>query len=377
VPPPSKSQAHRLLIAAALAGSEGRVSNLALSQDILATKACITALREEGKGLPVLPCGESGSTLRFLIPVALVLRGGGVFTGKGRLMERPQKPYFDIFDRIGVKYTLENGTLTVEGKLVSGRYELPGNVSSQFITGLLYALPLLEGDSEILLTTRLESAGYVDMTLDVLEQHGIRVETTQSGWRIPGGQSYQPIDAAVEADWSQAGFWYAASGIDNDVTVAGMEMNSKQGDKKVQEYYCRLCIGGEAELDVSDCPDLVPPLAAHAALRAGFVTRIVGAGRLRIKESDRLSAVTQVLNAMGAKVEEGPDSLTMTGQATLAGGVTVSSHNDHRIAMMAAIAATCCEKPVTITQAQCVQKSYPDFWEDYEDLGGSIVREEV
>ena len=374
-PPPSKSQAHRLLIAAALAGGEGRISNLADSQDILATKACIAALREPCDGLPRLDCGESGSTLRFFIPIALVLRGGGVFTGRGRLMERPQKPYFDIFDRIGVRYRLENGTFTVEGRLVPGTYELPGDISSQFITGLLYALPLLAGDSDIILTTKLESAGYVDMTLDVLERHGVTVQPIPGGWHVPGGQTYRAVDAAVEADWSQAGFWYAAAGIDNDVTVAGMDQNSRQGDRKLLDYYRTLCLGGEAVLDVADCPDLVPPLAAHAALRNGR-TRIVNAGRLRIKESDRLAAVTQVLNTLGAKVEEGPDSLTITGQEQLAGGVTVDSHNDHRIAMMAAIAATCCGAPVTITGADCVKKSYPDFWEDYEELGGVITKED-
>lgn len=396
-PPPSKSQAHRLLIAAALAGGVSKISNVAFSQDILATLNCMQAMgtRVErpsavelelhglGRSIPQyrdpaylhsFDCGESGSTLRFLIPIALAVVGGGVFTGRGRLMERPQKPYFDIFDRIGVKYRLENGALTVEGELVPGVYELPGDVSSQFITGLLYALPLLAGDSGIRLTTKLESASYVDMTLDVLRAHGVTVEAVDGGWKVPGKQTYAPIDAAVEADWSQAGFWYAAAGVDNDVTIAGMDPASKQGDRKIQDFYYQLCMGGEAVLDVADCPDLVPPLAAHAALRKG-VTRIINAGRLRIKESDRLAAVTQVLNAMGAQVEEGADCLTITGQDTLAGGVTVDSHNDHRIAMMAAIAATRCKDPVTITGAQCVKKSYPDFWEDYEDLGGIITKE--
>ena len=412
VPPPSKSQAHRLLIAAALAGGEGRVTNLADSQDILATKACIAALREPCDGLPELDCGESGSTLRFFIPIALVLRKGGVFIGRGRLIERPQQPYFDIFDRIGVKYSLEKGKLTVQGELTPGVYELPGDVSSQFITGLLYALPLLEGDSEIRLTTRLESAGYVTMTLEVLERYGVVVKRVPGGWQIPGGQTYKAIDAAVEADWSQAGFWYAAAGIGNDVTVAGMNEKSCQGDRVIAHYDEMLRNkplqggvsvpiyavgdkeGGEkvtrfadlprrysVSLDVSHCPDLVPPLAAWGALMRDEQGQlgdlyIKNAGRLRIKESDRLAAVTQVLNAMGAKVEEGEDRLTILGQKTLPGGVTVDSFNDHRIAMMAAIAATRCEKPITITGAQCVKKSYPNFWEDYEKLGGMITREE-
>lgn len=371
VPPPSKSQAHRLLIAAALAGGEGRVSNLADSQDILATKACIAALKEPCDGLPHLECGESGSTLRFFIPIALALRKGGIFTGKGRLMERPQKPYFDIFDRIGVNYRLENGVLTVEGNLVSGRYELPGDVSSQFITGLLYALPLLEGDSEICLTTKLESKGYIDMTLEVLERYGVRIECVENGWKVAGGQTYVPIDAVVEADWSQAGFWYAAIGVGNAVEIEGMNPVSTQGDMRIVPYHLKLSQPGDVELDVSQCPDLVPPLAAHAALRTGK-TEIINAGRLRIKESDRLAAVTQVLTAMGAEIEEHPEGLTIVGKASLKGGVTVDSHNDHRIAMMAAVAATCCEQPVTVTGAQSVRKSYPNFWEDYTALGGQV-----
>lgn len=371
VPPPSKSQAHRLLIAAALANGEGRISNLADSQDILATKACIAALKEPCDGLPHLECGESGSTLRFFIPIALALRNGGVFTGKGRLMERPQKPYFDMFDRIGVQYSLENGVLTIAGALVSGRYELPGDVSSQFITGLLYALPLLNGDSEICLTTKLESEGYVDMTLEVLEKYGIRIECIENGWKIPGGQTYVAVDAAVEADWSQAGFWYAAAGVGNEVEIDGMNPMSTQGDMRIVPYYMKLSHPGDVELDVSQCPDLVPPLAAHAALRKG-TTEIINAGRLRMKESDRLAAVTQVLTAMGAEIEEHPEGLTIVGKEKLAGGVTVDSHNDHRIAMMAAMAATRCENPVTVTGAQSVRKSYPNFWEDYVNMGGQV-----
>lgn len=371
VPPPSKSQAHRLLIAAALANGEGRISNLADSQDILATKACIAALKQPCEGLPRLECGESGSTLRFFIPIALALRGGGIFSGKGRLMERPQKPYFDIFDRIGVKHAMENGLLTVEGELVSGRYELPGDVSSQFITGLLYSLPLLEGNSEIVLTTKLESKGYVDMTLEVLEKYGIRIEQEEWGWKVPGGQTYVPVDAAVEADWSQAGFWYAAAGVGNPVEIEGMNSMSTQGDMRIVPYYLKLSQPGNVELDVSQCPDLVPPLSAHAALRKGK-TEIINAGRLRIKESDRLAAVTQVLTAMGAEIEEHPEGLTIVGRDSLVGGVTVDSHNDHRIAMMAAMAATRCEQPVTITGAQSVRKSYPNFWEDYANMGGQV-----
>ena len=374
-PPPSKSQAHRLLIAAALADGESRIEHLADSQDIQATRRCMAALKAPGEDLPVLDCGESGSTLRFLIPVALALRGGGRFTGRGRLMERPQKPYFDLFDEKGIAYRQEDGVLTVQGRLTPGTFALPGDVSSQFVTGLLYALPLLEGDSRITLTTPLESRGYVDMTLEALERFGIRAECPDGRTlRIPGGQTYRPCRAAVESDYSQAAFYYAANGLGGQVEILGLNPRSAQGDRCIVPYHMQLCGPGEAELDVSQCPDLVPPLAAHAALRQG-ITRIVNAARLRIKESDRLTAVTQVLTALGADVVEGADRLTITGQPEgLAGGVTVDSHNDHRIAMMAAIAATRCAAPVTIIGAECVAKSYPDFWEDYERLGGQIQR---
>lgn len=374
-PPPSKSQAHRLLIAAALADGESRIEHLADSQDIQATRRCMAALKAPGEDLPVLDCGESGSTLRFLIPVALALRGGGRFTGRGRLMERPQKPYFDLFDEKGIAYRQEDGVLTVQGRLTPGTFALPGDVSSQFVTGLLYALPLLEGDSRITLTTPLESRGYVDMTLEALERFGIRAECPDGRTlRVPGGQTYRPCRAAVESDYSQAAFYYAANGLGGQVEILGLNPRSAQGDRCIVPYHMQLCGPGEAELDVSQCPDLVPPLAAHAALRQG-ITRIVNAARLRIKESDRLTAVTQVLTALGADVVEGADRLTITGQPEgLAGGVTVDSHNDHRIAMMLAVAATRAEGTVTIRGAESVAKSYPDFWEDYERLGGQIQR---
>lgn len=375
-PPPSKSYSHRALIAAALAGAGSELTNLADSKDITATRRCLEALAASGEEPPLLDCGESGSTLRFLIPVALALRGGARFTGQGRLMERPQKPYFDLFDEKGIFYEQKDGILTVQGTLTPGAYRLPGDVSSQFVTGLLYALPLLSGStSEIMLTSPLESRAYVDMTVEVMERFGVQVEEAPTGWTVPGGQSYRPNALAVEADWSQAGFFYAARGLGNDLDIRGMNPDSTQGDRIIVTYYEKLARDGDVELDVSQCPDLVPPLAVHAAVRSG-TTRIVNAARLRIKESDRLASVTQVLNAMGAQVEEHPDSLTITGQPCLKGGVVVDSHNDHRIAMMAAIAATRCREPVTVPGAECVAKSYPNFWEDYEALGGQIVRRE-
>ena len=265
--------------------------------------------------------------------------------------------------------------LAVEGRLTPGVYALPGDVSSQFITGLLYALPLLEGDSELVLTTALESRGYVDMTLDALAQFGVSAEYDgDRRFRVPGNQAYRHRDLAIEGDWSNAAFWFAAAFLGHRVDVEGLNPRSVQGDRVIGEQLARLTQPGPAELDVSQCPDLVPPLAAMAALRAGETTAIVNAARLRIKESDRLASVTQVLNALGAGVEEHADHLVLRGRERLAGGVTVSGHNDHRIAMMAAIAATRCQGPVTITGAECVNKSYPRFWADYEALGGQIAR---
>ena len=370
-PPPSKSMAHRAILAAALAGG-GTISNLAASQDIEATRRCIAALNAEGLDLPLLDCGESGSTLRFLIPLALALRGGGIFTGRGRLMERPQKPYFDIFDEKGIFYEQKGGTLTVRGELTPGEYRLPGNVSTQFVTGLLYALPLLDGDSEIVLTSRLEGWGYVDMTLNTLEKFGITTEERDTGWIVPGRQVYQPCGLTVEADWSQAAFWYAAEFLGNSVQVSGMPKYSRQGDSKFAWFNRRLAMPRNMGFSVADCPDLVPPLAAMAALRNGYATYMGNAARLRLKESDRLATVAQTLNALGAQVEEGPDFLKITGKDGLAGGVTVDCCNDHRIAMMAAVAATRCREPVTLLGAECVSKSYPNFWDDYRMLGGEF-----
>lgn len=370
-PPPSKSIAHRAILAAALAGG-GTISNLAASQDIEATRRCIAALNAEGPDLPLLDCGESGSTLRFLIPLALVLRGGGIFTGRGRLMERPQKPYFDIFDEKGIFYEQKDGVLTVRGHLEPGEYRLPGNVSSQFVTGLLYALPLLDGDSEIVLTSTLESAGYVIMTENVLEKFGITAEEQDTGWVIPGGQVYQPCDLTIETDWSQAAFWYATEFLGNSVEVSGMPKYSCQGDRKFGGFYYRLTMPRNMGFPVADCPDLVPPLAAMAALRNGYTTYMGNAARLRMKESDRLTTVAQTLNALGAQVEEGPDFLKIWGRDGLTGGVTVDCCNDHRIAMMAAVAATRCAEPVTLLGAECVSKSYPNFWEEYKRLGGKF-----
>ena len=390
-PPPSKSQAHRLILAAALSGGVSTLSGVDLSQDIEATLNCLSALgsRVERLGggrlaihglgnsgvqpssFPELDCGESGSTLRFLIPVALVVAGEGVFIGRGRLMERPQEPYFRLFKEKGIQYARENGTLSVRGALEPGEYVLPGNVSSQFFTGLLYTLPLLDGPSVLRSSTPLESRGYVDMTLDVLRRFGAVVEEEQEGvFRIPGKQAFMPRNLEMEADWSNAAFWYAANFLGARLKVEGLNLNSVQGDRQIGALYWRLARPGEAEIDLSQCPDLAPPLAAMAAVRAG-TTRFVNAGRLRLKESDRLATVAQTLRALGGCAAVEGDMLTVEGRESLEGG-TVDGCGDHRIAMMAAVAAVACQTPVTILGAECVKKSYPNFWEDYVRLGGSV-----
>ena len=374
-PPSSKSQAHRAVLALMLARGEGCLSNLSVSQDIHATQDCAAALksgRPAGEdGLPLLNCGESGSTLRFLIPVALALRGGGHFTGRGRLMERPQGPYLQLFREKGIGWERKGAWLTVSGRLEPGVYALPGDVSSQFITGLLYALPLLPGESRIVLTTPLESRGYVDMTLEMLRQFGVAVEEREDGFLVPGRQTYQARALTLEADWSQAAFWYAANFLGSNVTIEGLNPRSVQGDRAVAAFYWKLARPGDVELDVSQYPDLVPPLAAMAAVRRG-TARLTNAARLRMKESDRLASVTAALAALGAEVAEGEDSLTIRGLEHLAGGGVVDSQNDHRIAMMAAVAAVACEKPVILEGAECVAKSYPEFWDHYQTLGGRV-----
>lgn len=389
-PPPSKSQAHRMLIAAALAEGESAVRNLDPSEDILATVGALEALgarcvlSEQGAAvtrrggleteaeLPELNCGESGSTLRFLIPVALALRGGGVFTGRGRLMERPLEPYFELFRQKGVQWKREEDRLLVRGALTPGIYRLPGDVSSQFVTGLLFALPLLPGDSRIELTTPLESRGYVDMTLEALERFGVSAEPKgESAFGVPGNQRYAPGEVTVESDYSQAAFYAAANFLGGSVDIMGLNPCSVQGDRAILPLAEELKTGGEKDIDVSQCPDLVPALAVMAALRAGEVTRLSNAARLRMKESDRLDAMCTQLSGLGADVKQEADSLLFRGVARLRGG-PADSRNDHRIAMALGVAAARCDGEIELSGAEAVGKSYPRFWEDYRRLGGKV-----
>ena len=391
-PPPSKSMAHRLLIAAALGSGISTVRGVAMSQDVEATLRCLTALgghwRETtpgtleitgiggrrstpGTALPHLDCGESGSTLRFFLPIALAVAGGGVFTGQGRLMARPQGPYLDLFREKGIFCEQTGGTLTVRGTLEPGEYHLPGNVSSQFFTGLLFALPLLGGPSTIVPTTAVESWDYILMTLDALTGAGVTAaepHTPGEAFRVCPS-AYQPFDRTVEADWSQAAFWYAAIALGSQLELTGLNAFSVQGDMAVVPHFLRLTQPGDREIDVSGIPDLLPPLAVMAAVRSG-TTCFVNAARLRMKESDRLETTAALLTALGISAQAGPDFLTVQGGAITGG--TVDGANDHRIVMAAAIAATASSSPVTIRGAEAVKKSYPDFWEVYQSLGGVI-----
>jgi len=418
---PSKSDAHRLLLCAALAEGETRLRmpGRALSQDVAATVACLRALgckiQEADAGLRVtpigdatqlhngtprcvpptgamppeggyalLPCGESGSTLRFLLPAAAALGRTATFTGAGRLPRRPVDTMLFLLREKGCTVEGEALPFSISGKLKSGRYDLAGNVSSQYVSGLLFALPLLAGDSEVRLTSPLESAGYVTMTLRALARFGIAIEATNSGYIVPGGQCYRSPGAVdVEGDWSNAACWLAAGCSGRGLLCRGLAADSAQPDRVILDILNRM--GAEvgatpegffvraerlcaAEADVSECPDLVPVLAVLMALAEGY-SRITNAARLRLKESDRLHAVSETLNALGAVVVERESALEITGVPKLRGG-TVDGFWDHRIVMAAALASAFCERPVRISNAQVIEKSYPDFWEDFRKLGG-------
>ena len=400
--PASKSVAHRAMIAAALADRPTQIVLNAVNDDLTATAACLNALgaacertdfgyrivpvaqeknacgaAENASGAtdlceiassPTLDCGESGSTLRFLLPVAAALGREARFVGHGRLPERPHDVLLDAMAEHGAAADARRLPLQLHGRLRGGTFALPGNVSSQYITGLLMALPLCAEDSVIRLTTRLESAPYVNLTLRALADFGIRAETRPDGWRIPGGQRYRsPGRISVEGDWSGAAFWLAANALGSRVECGNLDDASAQGDRAIRPLLNRL--GGE--IDVSECPDLVPALAVAAAGFPGR-TALVGAARLRLKESDRLASVAALLRALGCAVDEGAESLTIHGGAPLTGG-TVDGCGDHRIVMAAAVAATAASSPVTILGAQAVAKSYPDFFRDFEALGGNLI----
>jgi 3-phosphoshikimate 1-carboxyvinyltransferase len=384
---PSKSVAHRALICAALAkirtGEETQIECAATSADIEATRTCLKALGSGKSGLlpKVLKCGESGSTFRFLLPVVAALGCNCEFQLEGRLPERPLSPLYEELVKQGCTLSPQGSNpFKVKGKLHPGHFIIDAGVSSQFISGLLFALPLLSGTSTIRLWNNIESASYINLTTAMVERFGIKYDFDGTCFVIPGNQTYRaPKDAplVIEGDWSNAAFWLCANFIrrgENDVCVDGLSFDSGQGDSAIVEILGRFRDNeGLVEIDAADIPDLVPILAVTATAIGlkGTTTHIYNAERLRTKESDRLAAVTEMLSALGADITERKDGLEIIGGKPLRGGVTVSSHNDHRIAMAAAIAATMCGLAVTIEGADAVNKSYPGFFEDLKSVGGN------
>jgi len=394
---PSKSQAHRILIASALSGNTACVCSN--SDDIEATGDCLLEL--ENSDEPVFNCRESGSTLRFFLPLSMVFKNKATFIGTGGLPHRPLSPLKEQLEEHGCVFSNKGDDIcTLTGALKGGKFTLPGNVSSQFITGLLFALPLLSESSEIILSSPLQSSPYVTMTLNTLEMFGIKIdalfdescaERSYSAFRIKGGQKYvSPANATVEGDWSNAAFWFVAAAIstsiESTITCNGLDILSAQGDKKIVSILkafggniskCEKSViasPGELhgiEIDAVNIPDLIPIISVLAAVSVGKTT-IINAERLRIKESDRLHAIYDGLTRLGADVEELDGGLIIRGKDRLNGG-TVSGFNDHRIVMSMAIASIRCENPVIIEGAEAVNKSYPNFFDDFKNLGGDVV----
>ncbi|NTW73143.1 MAG: 3-phosphoshikimate 1-carboxyvinyltransferase [Eubacteriaceae bacterium] len=409
--PPSKSMSHRSIFCAALSQGISNIKNVLLSEDIQATCDAMEALGAKIKYKKVdekreiynlriqgtsrlklkkekIDCGESGSTIRFIIPLLALLGERATVTGRGRLVSRPLDTYYEIFEEKKIYYTNKYGELPliINGTLQPGTYHMKGDVSSQFITGLLFALPLLKGDSKLIITTELESKPYVDMTIEMLLRFGIEVENHEySEFTIKGNQEYVASDYSVEGDYSQAAFWLTAGTLGGEIYSNDLRLESLQGDKVIVDIIKNM--GGNIEklllgyrtsrsdtrgitVDASQCPDLVPIVSVLGSLSSGR-TEIINAKRLRIKESDRLDAITQVLTTLGADIFQYTDGLIIQGRDRLKGG-EVDSFNDHRIAMAAAIASIKCDEKVVIKNAQSVNKSYPKFWADFAMLGGRI-----
>lgn len=398
-PPPSKSAAHRAILCAGLAQGTSTLTPIGSSADMEATIGCMhalgatpvrdgTALQMTGISVPpaepvTLDCAESGSTLRFFIPVAAALGVTATFVGHGRLPQRPLGIYLELLPQHGVSCDSAGGLpLTVSGRLQPGLYDLPGDVSSQFITGLLFALPLLSGDSEIRLTTPLQSAAYVEMTVHTLQKFGVQVLCTETGWKVPGNQTYQANNLEIERDWSQAAFLLTAGALSGEVSLTGLDPASAQGDRAIVDLLCRFGADlhwkdgvltarpGELhgiDIDVGQIPDLAPALAVMGACAPGH-TRLLNGARLRLKESDRLASLHRMVCSLGGRAEETADSLILYGSG-LRGG-TADGYNDHRVVMAAAVAALHAAHPVVITDAEAVRKSWPDFFEVFGSLGG-------
>lgn len=399
--PASKSQAHRLLICAALGEETCEIVCDGISADISATAECLRALgakverTETGflvspiqkvpEGCCELLCGESGSTLRFLLPVVGALGAQAAFHREGRLPQRPLAPLDGVLTAHGMTLSEEGDLLLCSGQLQAGNYEIAGNVSSQYISGLLMALPRLTGESTLTVTGTLESAAYIAMTEDALRLSGVEFSKNGAAYAIPGGQRFRlPLCTAVEGDWSNAAFFLCMGALSKGgVRVEKLNLKSSQGDRGVlgvlRAFGAEVGEEGDAvtvrrgtlrgvTIDASPIPDLIPVLSVVASVAAGE-TRVENASRLRLKESDRLQSTANLLRALGGRVEEKEDGLVITGVPALHGGA-VETQNDHRLAMSAATAACAATGEITVDNDGCVAKSYPRFWEDYGSLKG-------
>ena len=405
--PPSKSLSHRAIIAAALAEGESIISNVLYSKDILATidamRACGAEIKEYSDHLvihgskvkrvkSIINANESGSTIRFMIPIALVSDEEIEFRGENHLVKRPLDTFLEIFDSQGIKYTRGEDylPLKVYSGLKCGTFKVRGDISSQFITGLLYALPLLDGDSKIVITTNLESKGYIDLTLDMLKKFGIEIENKEyKEFIIKGNQSYKPYNYTIEGDFSQSAFFLVADALGADIKLSCMNMDSHQGDKKIlldmEDFGSNIIFENDllslenkalhgATIDFSQSPDLGPALTVLAALANGE-SNFINAGRLRIKECDRITAMRIELEKMGAKIIEHKDGMTIYGVKELHGAI-IDSHNDHRVAMAIAMASLKTKGDIKILNAGCVSKSFPNFFSVFESLGGIVSYED-
>ena len=373
---PSKSIAHRLLICAAFSDKPTQLICAETSRDMDATADCLRALGAEilrtetgytvfpVKQVPqtaLLPCGESGSTLRFLLPVVGALGVDGTFRMEGRLPQRPLSPLWEEMERMGCILSRPTvDTIRCSGKMKPGAYSISGNVSSQYITGLMLALSILGEPSTLKVTGSIESKPYIDITKDVLQQFGVDPE------RLGSEKLCSPGYITVEGDWSNGAFWMSANALGSDILVTGLNYDSFQGDRMVMEILPELSRGCPT-VSAADIPDLVPILAIVAAAKHGAVFTDIR--RLRLKESDRVASVIAMIEALGGTAWATENTLTIAGTG-LAGG-TVDACNDHRIAMAASIGATVCKETVSILGAECVSKSYPRFWEEYSRLGGN------
>ncbi|MBP3362105.1 MAG: 3-phosphoshikimate 1-carboxyvinyltransferase [Clostridia bacterium] len=377
--PASKSFAHRYIVAAMLSDNKTRININAYSDDILKTLSCVDALGGEysraGSSVTVSPihafaenalidCGESGTTARIMLPVCAAAAKSAVISGSGRLPERPFSEIVRVLREGGASLSSDKLPISVCGGLKSGDYEIEGHISSQYITGLMFALSTLDSGSRIVLKTPLQSAAYVEMTRDVLKEFGIDIQKKSYGYDVPAGKLRTPGEVFVEGDWSNSAFWIVASALGNEVKVEGLNYSSVQGDRKITKLL------DKDKIDVSEIPDLFPVLAVLAAGRHGD-TMLYNAARLRLKESDRIEATDCLIRSLGGKTSKGEDFLVIHGSGSLSGG-TVHGFNDHRIVMSAAVAASICSDAVEIVGAEAVNKSYPLFFEEYKKLGGEV-----